>query len=252
MPDADDAPADEGSALACAVGVALAALQWASLAGLGGLVAGVASGRRALAVAGTVAAGAATAPYAAAVARHRPYSANALGVARWLVDSTWSAPNTLAGALFFAHQRARGNRLRPARTRGSGTVDLARQAIPGYATTVGTVVAGSRERVDAHERVHISQERVLGPLYGPLVVLDYVRLIAVPTWWRHHDHESSPITGPRAYLQRGVYPRVWHERWAYRVAPAGSAPLTLAATVGPLVRRSTRDVRQPAGRGGLG
>ncbi len=248
MSDHDDAPVDEGRALARTVGVALAALQWTSLAALGGLVAGVASGRRDLAVVGTAVAGAVSAPYAAAVARHRPYSLDALGAARWLVDSTWSAPNTLAGALFFAHQRARGNRVRPARTRGSGTVDLARQAIPGFATTVGTVVAGSRERIDAHERVHVSQERVLGPFYGPLVALDYLRLIALPTWWRRHDHESSPITGPRTYLQRGVYPRVWHERWAYGVAPAGSAPLTLAATVAPLVRRRTRDARQPAGR----
>lgn len=208
-----------------------AAVQWAGLSAAAGLVAGVASGRRGAAVVGAAVAGALTAPYAVAVARHRPYSADLLGAGRWVVDSTWSAPNTLAGALFFLHQRLRGNQVRSERTRGSGTIDLAGQAIAGYATTVGNVVAGSRSRVDAHERVHVTQERVLGPLYGPLVVLDYLRLIAVPTWWRGHDHEATPITGPRSYLQRGVYPRVWHERWAYAVAPAGSAPLGLAATV---------------------
>jgi hypothetical protein len=198
------------------------------------------SRRRGAPIAAGAAASAAVIPYAAVVARHRPYPLDRRGVGRWLVDSTWSAPNTLAGALFLAHQRARGNSVRPDRTAGSGTIDLARAAIGGYATTVGIVVAGSRPRLDPHERVHITQQRMLGPFYGPLVVLDYLRLIVVPTWWRDHDHDTAPIVGPTSYLQRGVYRRVWHERWAYSVAPAGSPPLSMRQILAPLTVRLRR------------
>jgi hypothetical protein len=216
----------------------LALVQGTALATFGGLVA-ASTRRRGAALVGVATTAAVVAPYVAAVARHRPYATDLTGLTRWAVDSTWSAPNTLAGALFFAHQRGRGNAIRPERTTGSGTVDLSRAAIAGYATTVGVVVAGSRPRLDAHEQVHVTQQRVLGPLYGPLVVADYARLICAPTWWRHHDHDGAPIVSLATYLQRGVYRRVWHERWAYAVAPAGSPLLTVRQTVEPVVRRLT-------------
>ncbi len=215
----------------------LAAGQGAAFAAIGAAI-GASARRRGGAALGAAVAAAATAPYVSAVRRHRPYSFDAPGLARWVIDSTWSAPNTFAGALFFLHQRARGNTVRPDRTTGTGTIDLERAAIRGYATTVGTVISGSRPRLDAHERVHVTQERLFGPLYGPLVALDYARLILVPTWWRRHDHAATPIVDPRTYLQRGVYPRVWHERWAYSVAPAGSPSLTWRHALRPLLGRS--------------
>ena len=220
----------------------LAVAQGASLATFGGLVA-ASTRRRGAALAGAAVTAAAVAPYVAAVARHQPYATGAQGLVRWAVDSTWSAPNTLSGALFFLHQRGRGNDIRHERTLGSGTLDLSRAAIAGYATTVGVVVAGSRPRLDAHEQVHVTQQRVLGPFYGPLVVVDYARLICVPTWWRRHDHDGAPIVSPSTYLQRGVYRRVWHERWAYAIAPAGSPVLTVRQTVRPVLRRLRRGSR---------
>lgn len=218
------------------VHTAMAVAQGAGMVAFAGLVAS-SSDRRTARWWAASAATASVLPYVAAVARHRPYSLDRNGLGRWLVDSTWSAPNTFAGTLFLAHQRSRGNAIRPDRTTGSGTLDLERAAIGGYATTVGIVVAGSRPRLDAHERVHVTQQRLLGPLYGPLVVLDYARLIAFPTWWRRHDHDAAPIIGPSSYLQRGVYRRVWHERWAYSVAPAGSPPLSLRQVLSPVTGR---------------
>lgn len=225
-----------GAAPSTFASTVLAVGQGAALAAIGGVV-GASTRRRGGALVGAAVAAIATAPYVAAVRRHRPYSFDGPGLARWAVDSTWSAPNTLAGALFFLLQRARGNTVRPDRTTGTGTVDLGRAAIRGYATTVGTVIAGSRPRIDAHERVHVTQERLFGPLYGPLVALDYARLILVPTWWRRHDHVATPIADPRAYLQRGVYPRVWHERWAYSVAPSGSPMLAWRQALRPVLGR---------------
>jgi hypothetical protein len=209
------------------------------MASLGALVAGLSGGRRAAVVGGALTA-VATAPYVRTVAHHRPYGLDATNLGRWVVDSTWSVPNTTAGALFLLHQRMRGNVVRTSRTTGSGTVDLAEAAIAGYATTVGTVIAGSRPRLDAHERVHVTQERLFGPFYGPLVVADYLRLICIPTWWTHHDHDRYPVVDVGTYLRRGVYPRVWHERWAYAVAPVGSRPLTLGGVLRPVVAHLRR------------
>lgn len=157
-------------------------------------------------------------PYAAAVARHAPYADDPTGRRRWLVDSTWSALNTLAGAAFLLQQRATGNVGLPERSRGSGSIWLEHQAIPGYATTVGIVKAGTDERLDAHEEVHVLQARLLGPFYLPLVGLDYVLATVLPFWLLGRDDDAAPIRTVRDYFLRGVYREVWHERWAYAAA----------------------------------
>ena len=184
-----------------------------------GTLAGTATRRRG----GRLVGGALTAlvagPYADAVARHAPYAHTRQVAVRWLVDSTWSAPNTLAGALFLAHQRALDNPERPDRSRSSGSIWLERSAVRGYATTIGIVKAGSSERIDAREDVHVLQARLLGPLYVPLVALDFVLATVFPFWLRHRAPPAAPIRSVRDYFHRGVYREVWHERWAYAAAP---------------------------------
>ncbi|GAA5102573.1 hypothetical protein [Haloechinothrix salitolerans] len=137
------------------------------------------------------------------------------GVVAFVVDHTWSLPNTLVGAVFLAVSVAFGNRL----DRGfSGHIGLRSPAIPGYAgTTIGPVQAGTGTGVDRHEAVHVLQARLFGPLYLPLVGLNYAVATALPYWWFYHDHAARPIRGIRAYFTRGVYPHTWHEEWAYRV-----------------------------------
>lgn len=199
----------------------LAALQAALVVGAVGVAAADRRGRRAGLVAAATTSTVAV-PYAAAVARLGPYESSGRGLARWLVDSTWSAPNTLAGAVFYLWERARGNAERPERCCGTGSIWLERPAIAGYATTIGIVKAGSSERIDAHEEVHVRQARLLGPLYLPLVALDFVLATVLPFWlW---ERDRPPITGIRDYFHRGVYRAVWHERWAYAVAPTDRRP----------------------------
>lgn len=197
---------------------AAAVLQGAALVALVA-AAGARTRRRGAGVAAAVVGASVAVPYAAAVARHAPYPPTPTGARWWLVDSTWSAPNTLAGAAFLLHQRRRGNVERPDRSRGSGSVWLERSAIPGFATTIGVVKAGSSDRVDAHEDVHVHQARLLGPLYLPLVAADYVLATVLPFWLLQRRRTGPPIRSVRDYFLRGVYREVWHERWAYAARP---------------------------------
>ncbi|MEV4415049.1 glycine zipper family protein [Catellatospora sp. NPDC049609] len=166
-------------------------------------------------VGGAVAAVAAV-PYGWAVGRVRAYQPTAHGVGLFAVDHSWSLVNTCAGAVFLTANLARGHRLDPSACRHRGRVNLREQAIRGYATTVGNVVAGATAACERHEDVHVRQARLFGPLYLPLIAANYALFTVLPVWWLYHDHAGYPITGPRRYLDRGVYLHVWHEAWAYR------------------------------------
>ncbi|GHJ48728.1 hypothetical protein Cs7R123_60700 [Catellatospora sp. TT07R-123] len=169
---------------------------------------------------GAVAAGLAAAvvalPYGWAVARLDAYPATGRGLVLFAVDHSWSLLNTVAGALFLALNLVGGHRLDRGPSRGRGRIVVREQALPGYATTVGNVVAGLTPANEAHEDLHVQQGRLFGPLYLPLVALGYVLCTVCPLWLRRHDHASWPITGPVRYFTHGVYPHVWHEAWAYR------------------------------------
>jgi hypothetical protein len=155
-------------------------------------------------------------PYGWALGRVRAYPPTARGVALFAVDHSWSLVNTVAGAAFLTVNLARGHHLAPPRCRHRGRVDLREQAMRGYATTVGNVIAGGSAANERHEDLHVRQARLLGPLYLPLVGLNYALFSVLPVWWLYHDHGGYPITGPGRYFTRGVYLHVWHEAWAYR------------------------------------
>lgn len=215
-------PIDAPPASPGVVPVLHAVVQGAALVA-GGVALGHLTRRRGAAVAAGLAVAAVAVPYAAAVSRHDPYPRTVDGARRWLIDATWSAPNTLAGAAFLLHQRRRGNVERPDRSRGSGSLWLERSAVPGFATTIGIVKAGSNDRVDAHEDVHVHQARLLGPAYLPLVALDYVLATLFPFWLLDRRRHGPPIRTVSDYFLRGVYREVWHERWAYAAQPVRPA-----------------------------
>lgn len=150
-----------------------------------------------------------------AVAQGRPY-AGGLGAWRCFVDATWSSVNTWAGAAYYAIHRLTGNSHDLAKSAGKGSIWLTRGVVAKYATTIGTVKAGSSSAIDRHEEVHIFQARLFGPLYIPLVILNYVVATVVPYWLLFRDKARYPITGFASYFENGVYPHVWNELWAYR------------------------------------
>jgi hypothetical protein len=157
--------------------------------------------------------------YSVLVGRCRPYPTGSRGGALAVVDGTWGALNTWAAALFVTVLTARRNVELADRSRASGLVHLRDPAIPGYATTIGMVTAGCSPRIEPHERVHVLQARILGPLYLPLVGLGFVIATVVP-YWLLSSASRRRVRDVRSYFVRGVYPNTWHEWWAYRQAPA--------------------------------
>jgi hypothetical protein len=178
-------------------------------------------------LAGALIGGAVSAPFAVAygraVAQGCPYQGSRLGLRRCVIDCTWSSLNTWAGAVYYGVHRLAGNTLDPSRSRGQGSLWLVKGVVPRYATTIGTVKAGSNDRRDRHEQIHVLQARLFGPLYLPLVGLNYVIATILPYWLLFRDREARPITGVWSYFENGVYPHVWNELWAYGATRADKA-----------------------------
>jgi hypothetical protein len=152
-----------------------------------------------------------------AVVQGRPYLGRR-GLARCAVDATWSSLNTWAGALYYGIHRLAGNTHELAKSNGKGSIWLRKGVVAKYATTIGPVKAGSSDSLDRHEEVHVFQARLFGPLYLPLVALNYVVATVFPYWLLFRDRARYPITGLASYFENGVYPHVWNELWAYRVS----------------------------------
>jgi hypothetical protein len=188
----------------------------ASVTGTGALLGFLVAGR-----VGAVVLGLLSVPFAItfgrAVRRGRPY-AGRRGALRCLVDATWSSLNTWAGAVYYGLHRLAGNTHVLAKSSGRGSIWLEKGVVRKYATTIGPVKAGSTDRIDRHEEVHVFQARLFGPFYLPLVALNYVIATVVPYWLLFRDEERYPITGVASYFENGVYPHVWNELWAYRVS----------------------------------
>ncbi|MEU4365810.1 glycine zipper family protein [Micromonospora chersina] len=157
------------------------------------------------------------APFGWAVASAGTYAADAKGIFLFVVDHTWSLLNTVAGAFYLALHLVFGHQLDRVVSQASGRVNVVEGVSPRYATTIGTVCAGSSPGIQRHEDVHILQARLLGPLYLPLVALNYVLFTIAPVWLLWHDHSNAPINRFTRYFEIGVYPHVWNEAIAYRI-----------------------------------
>jgi hypothetical protein len=153
----------------------------------------------------------------------RLYPPNRRGLGLALVDVTWSLPNTVVGTLFLTYALVKGNEIDHAFSRHRATIGLRDGVIKGFATTIGPVQAGIEMGVDDHEAVHVFQARLFGPLYLPLIGLNWVLATVLPYWLLYHDRAARPITNASTYFRRGVYPHCWHEEWAYR--KQGTPPL---------------------------
>jgi hypothetical protein len=135
--------------------------------------------------------------FGGAVAAARVYPPGPRGLLLFLVDHTWSLPNTAVGALYLALHLAAGHALDGPGSRHACRVSVVEGVWPRYATTLGTVCAGSNPRVQLHEDTHILQARLLGPLYVPLVAANYALFTVLPVWWFWHDHAGAPIDRDR-------------------------------------------------------
>ncbi|WP_027345342.1 hypothetical protein [Hamadaea tsunoensis] len=135
----------------------------------------------------------------------------------FLVDHTWSMPNTVAGELFLLAQLVAGHSLDRTTSAGACRISVDRNFSPRYATTIGPVCAGADPTIQRHEDVHVFQARLLGPLYLPLVAGNYALFTVAPIWLIYHDHAAAPINRLGRYFEIGVYPHVWNEAIAYRI-----------------------------------
>lgn len=152
-----------------------------------------------------------------AIASAKVYTADAHGVLLFIVDHTWSMLNTAAGSLYVAVHLIFGHSLDRATSQGTCRLNVVEGVSSHYATTIGTVCAGAGPGIQRHEDVHVFQGRLLGPLYIPLVMANYILFALVPIWLLYHDHTNAPINKFTRYFEIGVYPHVWNEAIAYRI-----------------------------------
>jgi RHS repeat-associated protein len=137
------------------------------------------------------------------------------GWAMFLLDNTWSLPNSVVGSVFAVFMFA----LHPIdTTTNAGAGELYFQGSATYDTTLGNVTVG--HVVPRHEARHALQARIFGPLLYPLWGLSYAINTFLPYWLLYHNFAghrptAGPIKGVGDYFKYGVYPHTWFEEWGY-------------------------------------
>jgi RHS repeat-associated protein len=142
------------------------------------------------------------------------------GWGMFFLDNTWSVLNSFVGSLFLTGLLIGGKSINADESRGSGGLSLSGTTGTGYSMTFGNVVVGWTH----HERVHIDQARILGPLFVPLAVGHFVLNTVFPYWLIYHDHQNYPINSFAHYFTYGVYPHTFQEEWAYHAASDTGPP----------------------------
>jgi hypothetical protein len=108
----------------------------------------------------------------------------AVGWVELFVDLTWSLPNTIIGFVL-------GNIIyiifgNPSRTdsEGQAWISFQPRSSSGFGhsvlQTIGTVNLGGAGQ---HERMHLLQARVLGPIYIPLIIASYALTFTIQVVW---------------------------------------------------------------------
>ena len=155
------------------------------------------------------------------------------GVAALLIDLTWSLPNTIAGFLlgnliytFF------GNPSR-AQSENEGWISYKARGASGFGVnvlqTIGTVNLGGAGN---HEKVHLMQARIFGPLFIPIVIANYILTGTVQVLFTITIGAILKATGKRdtAWLRppdhsavKGFFGWIYYatvfELWAYGTEP---------------------------------
>jgi hypothetical protein len=138
----------------------------------------------------------------------------------FLLDHTWSLPNTIIGSLFALITI--GLEIDEPGSKGTGRLLLKSGLFGNYDTTLGNVTAG--KIVPTHELVHVIQARLTGPFFYPVYLANYV-VNLIPYWlvFRLFDiYPGKKIDSVGHYFTHGVYPFTVFEAIAYGVE--GSPP----------------------------
>jgi hypothetical protein len=139
----------------------------------------------------------------------------------FIVDTTWSAINTITGHFFMIYCAVNGSFANPdERSQKSGMIYFTGAALPGAgATTIGNVMGGSWM---THELVHAQQARIFGPFYWFTYLLGYVANLG-PMFikWLATGAYKVPYEGNASicFVHWEAYGRVVMEDWAYHAAP---------------------------------
>ena len=144
------------------------------------------------------------------------------GWAAFLADNTWSLPNSVIGSLVATADIIAQNPIDKGNSAGSSALMFRNGYFPGYATTLGNVIAGTKgisARLIAHEQTHVMQARIFGPIFYPSLIANYAVNTVIPYWLIYHEkrYPNTPIKSFGQYFSHGVYPHVWAEDWAYRI-----------------------------------
>lgn len=151
------------------------------------------------------------------------------GWGEMLIDLTWSLPNTVFGFLF-------GNLIyiffgNPSRSdsRDAGWIVFQPRSSTGFGNnvlqTLGTVNIGGAGQ---HEKMHLLQARIFGPLYLPLIALSYVVTFLIQLLWtitlgwilwlanaRPKPYLEPPASSAVGGFFGWIYYYTPHELWAY-------------------------------------
>jgi hypothetical protein len=152
----------------------------------------------------------------------------AWGWGQLIIDLTWSMPNTVFGFIF-------GNAIYiwfgwPTRSssENSGWIVYTPRGSSGFGVdvlqTLGTLNLGG---TGAHERVHLIQARIFGPLYLPVFGLNYVVNFFIQVLWTftlggllwlvklREKPFFRPLSGPVPGFFGWIYRATLFELWAY-------------------------------------
>lgn len=156
-----------------------------------------------------------------------------LGVLALITDLTWSLPNTLAGFILANPFYLVFGKPSRDLSRNEGWISYKPQGTSGFGVdvlqTVGTVNIGG---AGAHEKVHLLQARIFGPLFIPIVVLNYILTGLLQILFTLTIGAILKVTGVRdtAYLRppaasavKGFFGWIYYatvfELWAYATEP---------------------------------
>jgi len=152
-----------------------------------------------------------------------------LGWVMLLVDLTWSFPNTLFGAVTGMWLYAFFGTPNRANSEGRGWISYSPRSSTGFGNdvlqTLGTINIGGSGQ---HERMHLLQARIFGPLYLPLFGISYIvtfliqclftlvlGLILKATGVRTTAHLNPPASSAVSGFFGWIYHSTPFEEWAY-------------------------------------
>ena len=152
-----------------------------------------------------------------------------LGWLMLLVDLTWSLPNTVFGAVTGLWLYAIWGSPSTANSETRGWISYSPRSATGFGNdvlqTLGTVNLGGSGQ---HERMHLLQARIFGPLYLPIFGLSYVvtfliqclftlvlGLILKATGVRTTAHLNPPASSAVSGFFGWIYHSTPFEEWAY-------------------------------------